>query len=122
MCGIIGYIGHRNVQEVLLKGLETLEYRGYDSAGIALLGEKLPSNNEYINNVLSVSSKLFQPSNTVNLAQSILDALAKGQVQLSLVEDKVKGLMGTMFQVIVEQNRVIQYQRDVISCLRANNV
>ena len=35
MCGIIGYIGHRNVQEVLLKGLETLEYRGYDSAGIA---------------------------------------------------------------------------------------
>ena len=27
MCGIIGYIGHRNVQEVLLKGLETLEYR-----------------------------------------------------------------------------------------------
>ena len=39
MCGIIGYIGHRNVQEVLLKGLETLEYRGYDSAGIALLGE-----------------------------------------------------------------------------------
>lgn len=37
MCGIIGYIGHRNVQEVLLKGLELLEYRGYDSAGIALL-------------------------------------------------------------------------------------
>ena len=37
MCGIIGYIGHRNVQEVLLKRLELLEYRGYDSAGIALL-------------------------------------------------------------------------------------
>lgn len=37
MCGIIGYIGKRNAQEVLLKGLSRLEYRGYDSAGIAML-------------------------------------------------------------------------------------
>ena len=34
MCGIVGFIGHGNVQEVLLNGLEKLEYRGYDSAGI----------------------------------------------------------------------------------------
>ena len=37
MCGIYGYVGPRPVQEILLKGLERLEYRGYDSAGIALL-------------------------------------------------------------------------------------
>ena len=37
MCGIVGYKGKRNVKEVLLNGLETLEYRGYDSAGIAVL-------------------------------------------------------------------------------------
>jgi len=36
VCGIIGYIGKRNVQEVLLSGLRRLEYRGYDSAGIAV--------------------------------------------------------------------------------------
>ena len=36
MCGIIGYIGKRNVQEVLLSGLRRLEYRGYDSAGMAV--------------------------------------------------------------------------------------
>lgn len=35
MCGIVGYIGHQNSKEILLKGLEKLEYRGYDSAGIA---------------------------------------------------------------------------------------
>jgi glucosamine--fructose-6-phosphate aminotransferase (isomerizing) len=35
MCGIIGYIGSREVKEVLIKGLKRLEYRGYDSAGIA---------------------------------------------------------------------------------------
>ena len=36
MCGIVGYVGQRPVQEVLLAGLEKLEYRGYDSAGISI--------------------------------------------------------------------------------------
>ncbi len=36
MCGIVGYIGHRQATEVLLEGLRRLEYRGYDSAGIAV--------------------------------------------------------------------------------------
>jgi glutamine---fructose-6-phosphate transaminase (isomerizing) len=39
VCGIVGYVGHRSVQEVLLAGLEKLEYRGYDSAGISIQGD-----------------------------------------------------------------------------------
>jgi len=39
MCGIVGYIGKRQAYDVLIKGLKRLEYRGYDSAGIALAGE-----------------------------------------------------------------------------------
>ncbi len=39
MCGIVGYIGNRDVVEVLVKGLTNLEYRGYDSSGIALNDE-----------------------------------------------------------------------------------
>ncbi len=39
MCGIIGYTGHRQAAPVLLDSLQRLEYRGYDSAGIAVLGE-----------------------------------------------------------------------------------
>ncbi len=39
MCGIIGYVGSRECKQLLLQGLEHLEYRGYDSAGIALLEE-----------------------------------------------------------------------------------
>ena len=38
MCGIIGYIGAREAQPILIDGLKRLEYRGYDSAGIATLG------------------------------------------------------------------------------------
>lgn len=40
MCGIVGYIGLNDTKEILLKGLEKLEYRGYDSAGIAVMNDK----------------------------------------------------------------------------------
>jgi glucosamine--fructose-6-phosphate aminotransferase (isomerizing) len=44
MCGIIGYVGPKDVESVLLAGLEKLEYRGYDSAGISVLqGDRIES-------------------------------------------------------------------------------
>jgi glucosamine--fructose-6-phosphate aminotransferase (isomerizing) len=39
MCGIVGYTGPREAGPILIEGLARLEYRGYDSAGIALVGE-----------------------------------------------------------------------------------
>lgn len=41
MCGIVAYVGHRNASPIIIKGLKRLEYRGYDSAGIALLNGDL---------------------------------------------------------------------------------
>ncbi|MBW7952805.1 MAG: glutamine--fructose-6-phosphate aminotransferase, partial [Chitinophagaceae bacterium] len=40
MCGIVGYTGSRQAYPVILKGLKRLEYRGYDSAGVALRNER----------------------------------------------------------------------------------
>jgi glucosamine--fructose-6-phosphate aminotransferase (isomerizing) len=39
MCGIVGYVGDQSALEVVVEGLRRLEYRGYDSAGVALLAD-----------------------------------------------------------------------------------
>ena len=41
MCGIVGYIGDQEVYPILIQGLKRLEYRGYDSAGIAIFNDSL---------------------------------------------------------------------------------
>ncbi len=59
MCGIVGYIGHQNSNQILLDGLKELEYRGYDSAGIALL------ENDKIN-VFKAIGKIKNLENKIN--------------------------------------------------------
>jgi len=40
MCGIVAYVGHQEALPIIIKGLKRLEYRGYDSAGVALIDQK----------------------------------------------------------------------------------
>ena len=55
MCGIVGYVGKRQAQDIIYKGLSRLEYRGYDSAGIAVL---FKNQNSYCTKVIKAPGKL----------------------------------------------------------------
>ena len=57
MCGIVGYIGNKNTKEILLDGLKELEYRGYDSAGIAVLQNNNFSNYKAIGKLVNLEEK-----------------------------------------------------------------
>ncbi len=58
MCGIVGYIGHKQARPVLLEGLKRLEYRGYDSAGVALLSDGQLRTTRSVGRILALEEKL----------------------------------------------------------------
>ncbi|MFA5454179.1 MAG: glutamine--fructose-6-phosphate transaminase (isomerizing) [Sulfurimonas sp.] len=57
MCGIVGYIGKKNTKQILLDGLKELEYRGYDSAGIAVLEDGAFSNFKAVGKLVNLEEK-----------------------------------------------------------------
>jgi glutamine---fructose-6-phosphate transaminase (isomerizing) len=57
MCGIVGYIGEKNTKEILLDGLKELEYRGYDSAGIAVLEDGAFQNFKAVGKLVNLEEK-----------------------------------------------------------------
>lgn len=58
MCGIVGYIGFREPKDVLIEGLKTLEYRGYDSAGIALKNDTSVQIIKEVGRIASLEEKI----------------------------------------------------------------
>ena len=65
MCGIMGYVGPKNASEIVIGGLECLEYRGYDSAGIALFGEEGIEISKCVGNVANLKMQLSAEPKTI---------------------------------------------------------
>src|ERR1700710_1126860 len=63
MCGIVGYVGRRPCEELLLQGLEKLEYRGYDSAGISMLDNGEVESGHAVGNLANLRAAVERASN-----------------------------------------------------------
>ena len=66
MCGIVGYVGHRPCRDLLVEGLQKLEYRGYDSAGISLLADGHVDTVRAVGNLANLRAELGMGENGAN--------------------------------------------------------
>ena len=72
MCGIVAYTGHQTAREILVEGLKRLEYRGYDSSGIAILNGDAPYLARAVGKVAALEQRVWQdsPAGTVGIAHT----------------------------------------------------
>ncbi len=71
MCGIIAYIGNKNAKDILIHGLRSLEYRGYDSAGIALLSDSTIEIVKSQGKISNLEEKIIAASKQTAIASNI---------------------------------------------------
>ena len=62
MCGIIGYVGARDCRDLLLQGLQRLEYRGYDSAGLSLVADGSIGTVHAVGNLQNLRNAVARPN------------------------------------------------------------
>ncbi|WP_353930287.1 glutamine--fructose-6-phosphate transaminase (isomerizing) [Okeanomitos corallinicola TIOX110] len=109
MCGIVGYIGTQAATEILLSGLEKLEYRGYDSAGIATIWEGDISCVRAKGKLLNLRSKLEQIENPAQIGIGHTRWATHGKPE----EHNAHPHMDTALRIAVVQNGIIENYREL---------
>ena len=124
MCGIFAVIGSRDVSSLLIDGLRKLEYRGYDSAGIATINNP---NNDQIGQLNISKSK----GKLINLSNSIQKKPPKGHVGIAHTRWATHGKpnvinahphLDSTGQIAVVQNGIIENHRDLSECLKLRGI
>ncbi|NET00735.1 MAG: glutamine--fructose-6-phosphate transaminase (isomerizing) [Sphaerospermopsis sp. SIO1G1] len=115
MCGIVGYIGTQSATEILLSGLEKLEYRGYDSAGIATIWEGDISCVRAKGKLLNLRSKLEQIENPAQIGIGHTRWATHGKPE----EHNAHPHMDTALRIAVVQNGIIENYRELREQLKA---
>ncbi|MEO1432219.1 MAG: glutamine--fructose-6-phosphate transaminase (isomerizing) [Cyanobacteria bacterium J06633_8] len=115
MCGIVGYIGTQMATEVLLSGLEKLEYRGYDSAGIATISEGEVSSVRAKGKLHNLRSKLEQLENPARVGIGHTRWATHGKPE----EYNAHPHMDNAMRVAVVMNGIVENYRELREDLKA---
>lgn len=70
MCGIVGVVGNTNATDILIQGLEKLEYRGYDSAGIFVAGETSSQSVKAVGRIAELTAKIEGVEGTAGIGHT----------------------------------------------------
>ncbi len=111
MCGIIGYIGPRHATSVILNGLKRLEYRGYDSAGIAVLSGGSIRVERAVGKLSNLESKLQNAENRFSIPDvqfSIGIGHTRWATHGGVTEDNAHPHLNDAGTIAVIQNGIIE--------------
>lgn len=97
--------------------------QNFISGEISELDKNLPSSNAFINEMIKpIGTQIFTPSNTAELVKRMSQAMQENQLVWSQLEDKVEQCIDTMFQLCNADEKLINYQQQVIAMMKANRV
>ncbi len=84
MCGIVGYIGPKQAQPILLESLKRLEYRGYDSAGVAII-----SNGSILKAKSNSKPNLQKPNNNKTKDNDLVLNILKDKCKITILKNNL---------------------------------
>ncbi|MEM5794003.1 MAG: glutamine--fructose-6-phosphate transaminase (isomerizing) [Candidatus Aenigmatarchaeota archaeon] len=115
MCGIFGYFGENNAFSTILKGLKMLEYRGYDSAGIAILGQKL----EIVKDIGKID-EVFSKVNPESLAGNLGIGHTRWATHGKVTKENAHPHVSNNKKIAVVHNGIIENYQELKSFLESN--